>query len=368
MNLLNLFNFPEQITLFRRQFSIYFVLGHLGFVFSFVINGWLCVRLQLPLGLCGLLYGVTIVTFYGVAWVRKILLGYESYVLLRYTLLVNLTVGATLGLSGVSKLVVFHFLDLLAIAVALLIAFGRLGCQTIGCCQGKPCRCAWYVAYPSLGAQTRIIRLIPIQLIESAYAFGLAGWGVLAKVTGLTTGAFWVGFWLSYTIGRYLFEFFRGDADRPYRLGFSEAQWTGAGVWLGLTLASYWQWIPWQPWQYIVTIMGLSFTLLWALVRSQQKPPFYRLTQPAHLQEFIQAALDSQITAGLRTTSLQLNVTVSKVANDQYLYSVSHARHSLPKTQARRIFRHLQLTLYPAQNSEMQLGGGGVYHWVVDID
>lgn len=362
MNLLYFFNFPEYVTLFQRRFSIYFILGHLGLGISFLVNGWFCLRLKLPLDIYCTLYLVAVLSFYGSAWLRKAWLGHEHYVLLRSVLFIHLTIGGTLGLWGVSYEVALHFLDLLAIAIAWVIALGRLGCQTVGCCEGRAYRGSWYVAYPRLGSKTRGIRLIPVQLMESIFAFSLAWVGVLVKLKGISAGEFWISFWLLYTSGRYIFEFFRGDIDRPYWLGFSEAQWIGTVIWGILIGASLLTRLPIQVWHYVLATLGLSVTLLWAIWRSQQKVPWYQLTQPLHLQEFGQAALDSQLTNGLQITRRHINVSVMQVEPQKYLYTISHQNHPLPEVWAKRLFRHLQLTRYPEQRTEMRTGSTGMYH------
>ncbi|MHC4574869.1 MAG: prolipoprotein diacylglyceryl transferase [Planctomycetota bacterium] len=46
------------------------------------------------------------------------------------------------------KLPVRHYLDILAIALMLALAFGRIGCFLRGCCFGKPTNVAWAVRFP----------------------------------------------------------------------------------------------------------------------------------------------------------------------------------------------------------------------------
>ncbi|MHC4619718.1 MAG: prolipoprotein diacylglyceryl transferase [Planctomycetota bacterium] len=46
------------------------------------------------------------------------------------------------------KLPVRHYLDILAIALMLALAFGRIGCFMRGCCFGKPSNLPWAVRFP----------------------------------------------------------------------------------------------------------------------------------------------------------------------------------------------------------------------------
>jgi len=46
------------------------------------------------------------------------------------------------------KLPIRHYLDILAIALMLALAFGRIGCFLNGCCFGKPTELPWAVRFP----------------------------------------------------------------------------------------------------------------------------------------------------------------------------------------------------------------------------
>lgn len=46
------------------------------------------------------------------------------------------------------KLPIRHYLDVLAIALMLALAFGRIGCFMNGCCFGKPTNLSWAVRFP----------------------------------------------------------------------------------------------------------------------------------------------------------------------------------------------------------------------------
>src|SRR5262249_26044314 len=125
---------------------------------------------------------------------------------------------------------------------------GRLGCLSVGCCYGRPCR--WGKRYRADHIQSGFapwlegVTLFPIQAVESLYVFGIA-----------TFGGFWL--WqhppaglvlefcaLAYAFGRFFLEFFRGDEARPYFLSFSEAQWASALLLAGISLAGTLRLLP----------------------------------------------------------------------------------------------------------------------------
>lgn len=124
----------------------------------------------------------------------------------------------------------FDLLDTLLPALPLGQAFGRIGCFMAGCCYGLPGNIGFYM--PALQ-----ITVFPIQLVESAYTFVL--FIVLMKMgrsrlpKGRMLGTYLVG----YGAGRFVIEFFRGDAVRGFIGPLSVAQWVSigsvaAGVWL----------------------------------------------------------------------------------------------------------------------------------------
>lgn len=120
------------------------------------------------------------------AAVTKVLFGVERFSFLHYQLA---TIGATIVMLPAA-------LDLLALALAIAQAIGRIGCASAGCCHGRVGR-------------------VRVQYVESATLF------VIAAFTAIYGFAFYV---IAYAIARFTLEYFREDR-RPRWLGVSEAQW-----------------------------------------------------------------------------------------------------------------------------------------------
>jgi prolipoprotein diacylglyceryltransferase len=125
---------------------------------------------------------------------------------------------------------VLAYLDILVVGMLVYQAFGRIGCFMAGCCHGRPH--AWGVRYGARHAETGYVffqrgdRLFPIQLFESLWLFMLAGVAIANLVREAAPGENISWYVVGYGIGRFTFEFARGDL-RPYRwFGFSEPQWT----------------------------------------------------------------------------------------------------------------------------------------------
>ena len=125
--------------------------------------------------------------------------------------------------------------DVVAPALPLAVAVGRLGCWLNGCCYGRPSR--WGMAFPALGDA---VPRIPTQLIEAAGA-ALIG-VVLLFVPPPRPGrrGSVLGFSLAaYGALRFLVEFLRDDPRGAFVLGLSPSQALSivalaAGAWLVL--------------------------------------------------------------------------------------------------------------------------------------
>ncbi|WP_299453948.1 prolipoprotein diacylglyceryl transferase family protein [uncultured Microscilla sp.] len=364
MNLARVFRLPEQVPLFGRTFSIYFILGHANLVLSLIINLGLCAHIGLSYVVCVSLYIVALLAFYGLAFISKALLGYEHYVLLRYSLAVNIVLAIMLWYVTISANEYWHYLDLFAIALALMIAIGRIGCQTVGCCHGKPCNWRFYTAYSFKNVSHKpVVRFVPIQLIESCFAFFLAALGIFYKLTNADAGVFFIVFWVLYAIGRYIFEFYRGDPDRPYWKGFSEAQWLCTGILGGIFLLQYWHTLSLVWWGISVVVVCIHCLVLFYRIIYQTA--FYRLLEPIHLMEFSQKALQSKQGKEVETTSQKIKVSCTALGADQCLYTLSHVDRVLPRRWAKRLFKHLQYTAHPARPTKIEYYNQGVYHLIV---
>ena len=100
--------------------------------------------------------------------------------------------------------------ELLIIApgcITIAHAFGRIGCFLAGCCYGKETTSAIGINFPGLGKR------IPTQLIEAIFLFILTG--ILVFIIFKTSFKWTLHLYLaSYSIFRFVIEFFRGDAER----------------------------------------------------------------------------------------------------------------------------------------------------------
>ena len=122
-----------------------------------------------------------------------------------------------------------EYFDLVMPEIALAQGFGRLGCFLAGCCYGKLTTSRFGVVFPeSSGFAPAGVRLVPTQLMSAcgdflnmallmfiAYKFGYTAWKNLKnKDVGrkhLLAGDVGLIYFITYGVGRFIIEFFRGD-------------------------------------------------------------------------------------------------------------------------------------------------------------
>lgn len=105
--------------------------------------------------------------------------------------------------------------DLAAPAVALAQSLGRIGCFLAGCCYGKPTESAFGVVFHSSSYAPAGVKLFPIQLVSSGLDFlNFLLLFALWRKGGLKRGMVGALYIITYSVGRFILEFFRGDLER----------------------------------------------------------------------------------------------------------------------------------------------------------
>ena len=113
------------------------------------------------------------------------------------------------------------FIDIASEATALGIGIGRIGCFMAGCCWGNPSDLPWAVTFthPESFTTMKHIPLHPSQLYEAAGAL-LIYFYLFKKFRNREyNGQIFFHGLLTYSLLRFLIEFFRGDEYRGYVWG-----------------------------------------------------------------------------------------------------------------------------------------------------
>lgn len=137
------------------------------------------------------------------------------------------------GLAGALAMVVWYtkrykiatlrMLDCLAVGIPLAHSVGRLGCFCAGCCYGIPV--PWGMQFNASLVAPHEVALLPVQLIESGLNFILFLAMLVLSFRPHKSGRMIGWYLLSYSVMRFVLEFFRYDAARGSFLWFSTSQW-----------------------------------------------------------------------------------------------------------------------------------------------
>ena len=206
--------------------GIYEKLGLVGITIGTCVMIALGVELGEQISTLTIASALSIVTFILVAILTKLATKRRILVFYRHAALVFLTaaiVGWTFDRS------ILRYLDLAAVGISFCLAFGRLGCSTVGCCYGSPStlgirlrRSAQNDRFPRCYDDRR---LFPATLVEALCAVTLALSCTIIVYSKGPIGAAMATFVVGYGQSRFFLEFVRGDEGRLSYAGFSEAQW-----------------------------------------------------------------------------------------------------------------------------------------------
>ncbi len=256
------------------------------------IGAGLCAAyvLDLSVWLVLAITAASVAACYGVSILTKSMIGSERYVWYHLQLAVNLVSACVVGGAGQP---VLPYLDIVALASCLFLACGRIGCLLVGCCHGRPFR--WGIRYDAGHAACGFtpyyvgVTLFPVQALESIWALFIVVVGSAMIIRSSAPGSALTWYVIVYGVGRFSFEFLRGDLDRPYFYGFSEAQWTSL-ILMSLTVCSEAsRLLPWQAWHLLATA-GVAVTMAAvALHRHFCRVPAHRLLHPRHIGEIAEA-------------------------------------------------------------------------------
>ena len=140
--------------------------------------------------------------------------------------------GATLGIwiySKISKFQFGYFADLVAPAIILAQAIGRVGCLINGCCYGLPTSLPWGIVYTNPNSLAPLgVAVHPTQVYEIVY--NLIVFGVLLKLRGRLKpdGSLFLIYLSLYSLWRFGIDFIREGT--PFLFGLHQAQVIGLVV------------------------------------------------------------------------------------------------------------------------------------------
>lgn len=358
---------PE-LTLGGKSYPAYQVCGFwgifAGFAWMLVLASQRGLELPITAGLVLLAYLV----FLGISWLNQVLFGYERLAMLEQVWIILLVGAGCLALAGRP---VFAYLDILGVSLSLAISFGRVGCLLAGCCHGKPAKfgVCYGPAYEEHGMPGYLAqaRLFPLQLLEAGILAILAlGGSWLALRPGWLAGETLAGVWIGYCLVRFITEFARGDAHRPYLGSLSLNQWLCLGtVSSGAVLLQALSSPLFGPaWLAVGLLVGLASMKMIADWRSGlpdlDSPRFLVLLQRARWRMQDKQVQDAQ-TVVLEELPGGLRIGLSR-SDAGWHYSFSRTGRALQRVQAHALAQDLALLHGAELTPALQESQPGVFH------
>jgi prolipoprotein diacylglyceryltransferase len=375
---------PE-VKVFGKRISGYFCFVVTGLIHALILAGLLTY-------LSGTSYLVTIgIIFINVilllafAMLTKVVWGFEQYTFYHYLAMVLFCTPFLLRVIGQP---VFPYLDIIAHALMMNLAVGRVGCFIVGCCHGKPC--TWGVLYGKKHVHSGFtsfylgIRLFPLQLLEHLLVISIIAAGVwifLYQPAG--NAVTWLV--ISYGLIRYLLEYYRGDAGRPFLKGFSEAQWTSIGLMLIIVAVEFMGLVPFHSWHLMATVATVLSLIIVAGVRRFRPAPVHSIFNPNHIMELSElitslsdemhtmhnpsqaAAKPGKVQVGCTSLGIQVSLGVLNTANDFiHHYSFSSKEKLMNSQTANALADLITRVWYPSSRHELIDSKKGVYHLVIN--
>lgn len=276
---------PE-IRVGNRSWIAFRICGYVGVAAGLLLVFAVGMQRGLSPQVLGAIILAAVITFLGLVMVMKLITGEERIIYYHHEIAV---LGVTALLMRFLNQPVAAYLDVTILGIGIFLVFGRVGCFMVGCCHGRPH--AWGVRYRPEHAAAGFaqylvgVRLFPVQIIESLCVLGIVIVGVALASGSHPPGTALAWYVITYGVGRFAFEFMRGDAVRPHYLGFSQPQWIslllmGCVVWAELAGS-----LPFQWWHSVALVGVLLVMIITGLKRRFYRVPKHRLLHPRHIKE-----------------------------------------------------------------------------------
>lgn len=247
-------------------------------------------------------------------------------------------------------------------------------CRWWGVCYGKEHVAAGFASHFAG------VRLFPIQAVEAIWVLGIVAVGSSLVLGGGAPGTALAWYVVMYGLGRFCLEFIRGDSDRPYLLGFSEAQWTSLLLMAAAAVAELAGFIPLHGW-HVLAAAGVGLVMIGVTVRRRAGAAgLHRLLSAKHIGEVAQAvqlvesgeagegvAQRTGGAMGVRVSRTSLGVRISGGAIEDGRaglthYALSSGNGALTQDAAAVLAKLIMQLRHPGRAGRLLTGQRGVFH------
>ena len=371
-----------------RPKNAFKICGVAGLLLGGPLALWLTLHLGLSPWIEITLIAVAVLMLLATPLVVKVLTGVDGFVFYRDVICIFASVWLTL--RWLHQPVLPH-LDVTIAGAGVFHACGRLGCLLSGCCFGRPSRIGvrYQDAHAEMGFPSQLVgvRLFPVQAAESAWILTLVACATLHILRYARPGSAFAFYVCGYAMGRFFFEFARGDAERPYWKGFSQAQWISLLLTLGVNVAQFIKILPRSSWhENAFALLALTMFLV-SIVRRLSTNERFALLHPRHIHELAQAL--HRMSPSLRgyavsstsarahahitvsQTSLGLRLSASEIAarsGDNLLhYCVSREGTPLSPRSAHLLAHLISCLRHDSAAFEVSPGNHGIMHILFSV-
>jgi prolipoprotein diacylglyceryltransferase len=272
------------IKILKFSISAFHFFGILGYILGTLLGVIISSQLNLQPKIVLLMAAVGAATFFLLVYISKWVAGEEIIVYYHHEISILLFCTLTLYLL---KQPILPYIDIAILGIGIFLAFGRIGCYSVGCCHGRPHKHGVQYGQKHVEAGFtwfyKDVPLLPVQLIESVYVFCTVVAGVVLLLNHVAPGTVLLVYTVIYGAMRFAIEFFRGDPDRPLWVGLSEAQWTSLGliaITFGFNQAG---WLPAYNWHTVILIAMLIASLV--AVYFFNRNPEQKLFSAPHIRQ-----------------------------------------------------------------------------------
>lgn len=368
------------------KISLFQFFGTLGFVLGTTLGIYLTLHQHLPLWVLALMSGLGAFQLFAHTMIHKIITGEETLVYYRHEIGIMALCAFVLWCIGQPAK---SFLDISLLGVGVFLGFGRMGCYNVGCCHGRPCKVGVKYAHEHVEAGFPFyfenIKIFPLPLVESFFVFVTVIVGVWFMLNNYPSGTALIWYTVFYGGVRFVLEFFRGDPERPYWQGFSEAQWTTLILFIFTAVLSWMGWLPFYYGHFVAIGVLVGAMLFIFLYRRLQETPVYQITTPRHVREIAiglhgvaQLNHEKDLFQGnpvipIANTSLGIHISSGTIGieNGQLIHYTVSANSHTPKISKTLVVNHkvanaigklIQTLRHNHQSFQIQEGQSGIYH------
>ena len=358
---------PE-VRLLGRSRPAYRVCGYVGLGLAVALAMALVWQQGLSPAVMLAVIAAAVATFLALAMATKLVAGEENLVYYHHEIAVVIAASALLWLLDEP---VLAYLDPTILGVGLFLACGRVGCLMVGCCHGRPARrgVRYRAEHAAVGFPAYLVgvRLVPVQAVEALWALGIVLVGSGLVLAGQPPGSAFAWYVVAYDLGRFAFELVRGDPQRRYLLGFSEAQWIAVLLTALVVAGELAGVLPFAAW-HLGALGGMAAAMLALTWRSRSGVD--ALLRPRHVEE-IAAMLSPVAGPGIvrvGQTSLGVRVSAGRVESggDRLAhYTLSTGDGSLTTATAAALAGLVVKLGHDARPYDLVPGGSGVFHVLI---